>query len=492
MILENIIGLEIHVQLKTKSKMFCRCANAGDSNSPNRHVCPICLAHPGTLPKLNHEAVRLAIKLGLALHANLNYLSQFARKNYYYPDLPKGYQITQDDKPIISGGFLPIFHDNQWKNCEIERMHLEEDSAKNLHSADGQHTLIDFNRAGTPLLEIVTKPNFRFPAEAILFLQELRLTLRALNISDANMEEAQMRCDANISLRPVGDDKYYAKTEVKNLNSFKAIEKALTHEIIRQKELWEAGTPPTVSETRGWDDKKEMTVAQRSKESLNDYRYFPEPDLPLLELNDALVAEARAEIKNLPWKNRLRLMEEYQYDQDLISQLLETPDLLKYLEKTVSELLDWLKTEGMATSVAEAAKLSANWLINRVPPLLKKSGQDWNNLALSAENMAEFLKIILKEEINNQVAGQVLEKMILSKTDADPSHILDDWKNQQADTPGLGEIIEQIVNEHPNEAARYKQGKLELLQFFLGQVMRATRGAYSAEEIKAALVERLS
>lgn len=491
MILENIIGLEIHVQLKTKSKMFCRCAN-DNSQEANKNICPICLAHPGTLPRLNHEAVKLAIKTGLALNANLNYLSQFARKNYYYPDLPKGYQITQDDKPIISGGFLPIYYNNQWKNCEIERMHLEEDSAKNLHSADGRHTLIDFNRAGTPLLEIVTKPHFRFPGEAVLFLQELRLMLRALNISDANMEEAQMRCDANVSLRPIGDDKYYPKTEIKNLNSFKAIEKALTYEIIRQKALWDAGTPPTVSETRGWDDKKEETVAQRSKETLNDYRYFPEPDLPLLELNDALVSKIRGEIKNLPWKTRLRLMEEYQYDQDLISQLLETPDLLNYLEKTVSELMDWLKTVGLATSVVEAAKLSANWLINRVPPLLKKSAQDWNNLALSAENMAEFLKMILKEEINNQVAGQILEKMILSKTDADPSHILDDWKANQADTPGLGEIIEQIISEHPNEVDRYKQGKVELLQFFLGQVMRATRGAYSAEEIKAMLVERLA
>jgi aspartyl-tRNA(Asn)/glutamyl-tRNA(Gln) amidotransferase subunit B len=492
MILENIIGLEIHVQLKTKSKMFCRCANDSDGAQANQNVCPVCLAHPGTLPNLNNEAVHLAIKAGLAMNANLNYLSQFARKNYYYPDLPKGYQITQDDKPIISGGILPIFYNNEWKNCEIERMHLEEDSAKNLHSSDGQHTWIDFNRAGTPLLEIVTKPNFRFPAEAVLFLQELRLALRALNISDANMENAQMRCDANISLRPVGDEKYYPKTEVKNLNSFKSIEKALVYEIIRQKELWEAGTPPTTSETRGWDDKKEETVAQRSKETLNDYRYFPEPDLPLLELNDALVAKVRAEIKNLPWKNRLRLMEEYQYEQDLISQLLEIPDLLNYLEKTISELEDWLKTEKLAINKFEYAKLSANWLINRVPPLLKKSAQDWTTLALSPENMAELLKMILKEEINKQVGGQILEKMILSKTNADPSNIFDEWKSQQSNTPGLEEIVEQIINEHPEEKARYQQGKTELLQFFLGQVMRAARGAYSADEIKAVLIKKLS
>lgn len=489
--LENIIGLEIHVQLKTQSKMFCRCANDPESNQVNKNTCPICLAHPGTLPKLNTEAVHLGIKTGLALNANLNYLSQFARKNYYYPDLPKGYQITQDDKPLVEGGVLPIFYNNEWKNCEIQRMHLEEDSAKNLHAADGKHTWIDFNRAGTPLLEIVTKPNFRFPAEAVLFLQELRLMLRLLNISDANMENGQMRCDANISLRPVGDDQYYSKTEVKNLNSFKSIEKALTYEIIRQKALWEAGTQPSTSETRGWDDKKEETVAQRSKETLNDYRYFPEPDLPILEINDVLVNEIKATIKNLPWKNRLRLMEEYQYDQDLISQLLENQNLLNYLEKTISELEDWLHSEKLNVNKSELAKLAANWLINRVPPLLKKSEQDWQTLALSAENMAEFLKLILQEKINNQVAGQVLEKMILSKTDADPSHILDEWKSQQAETPGLNEIVEQVINEHPEEKTRYQQGKTELLQFFLGQVMRATRGAYSAEEIKETLIEKL-
>jgi len=488
--LETIIGLEIHVRLKTKSKMFCRCSNNGESQTANTNVCPICLAHPGTLPQLNHEAVKLGIKAALALNSNINYISEFSRKNYYYPDLPKGYQITQDDKAIAEDGFLPIYFENKWKKCQLERLHLEEDSAKNMHASDGQHSWIDYNRAGAPLVEIVTKPNFHFPAEAKLFLQELRLLLRTLNISDANMEAGQLRCDANISLRPVGDLEYYPKTEIKNLNSFKAVEKALIYEIQRQKELWEKDDAPKSSETRGWDDKKGETIPQRNKETLNDYRFFPEPDLPILELNDKLINEIKKEIKNLPWITRARLLEEYQFDNDTITQLLENQDLLNYIENVISELMDWMNSEDTKFEIHDLAKLTANWIINKLPPLLKQSEQSWKKMALSGENMAELLKMIKKGEINNQQGQQFLEKMILSKKNVDPSHLLDEIQAEK-NSFNLEKIIEDVLNNNPNEVEKYLAGKTELIRFFLGQVMRLSKGQANPAETEKMLKDKL-
>lgn len=488
--LETIIGLEIHVQLKTKAKMYCRCSNDGEDLPPNTTVCPICLAHPGTLPKLNHEAVRLGIKAALALNASVNFLSEFSRKNYYYPDLPKGYQITQDDKPLATDGLMPIYFDGEWKNAQIERLHLEEDSAKNLHAADGRHTWVDNNRAGSPLVEIVTKPTFQYPEEAKIFLQDLRLMLRDLNISDANMEKGQLRCDANISLRPLGDEKYYAKTEVKNLNSFKAVEKALTYEITRQRKLWEAGNPPEKSETRGWDDKLGETIAQRSKETLNDYRYFPEPDLPLLRLSNELIAEIKEEIHNLPWKTRARLLDEYKLETETINLLLENPNMLNYLENVISELADWMNSEGEKADIEKLSKLAANWLINKVAAFLKNSDQNWENIALSGENMAELLKMIERKEITNQQGQDFLEKMILAKKDVDPSHLLDEAKTAGADF-NLETVIDDVLNNHPEEVQRYLDGKTELIKFFVGQVMKLSKGQANPEEAETMLTEKL-
>ena len=306
--LEPIIGLEFHVQLKTKSKMFCRCANDSDETRPNQNVCPICLAHPGTLPKVNEEALKMAIKTALALNFQINKLTKFDRKNYFYPDLPKGYQISQFDVPLAEHGFFVINgsaedgltgrldDEKQLEKIRLIRLHMEEDSGKSIHEKD--FSLIDYNRGGAPLIEIVTYPDFRSASSAKTFAQELRLLLRHLNVSGADMEKGELRCDANISLRPIDDNELYPKTEIKNINSFKALEKALNFEIQRQTALWEKNEIPAGNETRGWDDKKGETVPQRTKEAAHDYRYFPEPDLPTLKIEQSQIDEIKIYCRN--------------------------------------------------------------------------------------------------------------------------------------------------------------------------------------------------
>jgi aspartyl-tRNA(Asn)/glutamyl-tRNA(Gln) amidotransferase subunit B len=291
-------------------------------------------------------------------------------------------------------------------------------------------------------------------------------------------------------LRPVGDLEYYPKTEVKNLNSFKAVEKALIHEIQRQKELWAKDDVPKTAETRGWDDKKGETVPQRNKETLNDYRFFPEPDLPILELNDELISEIEKEIKNLPWKTRARLLEEYAFGNDTITQLLENQDLLNYLENVISELMDWMNSEKAEYEIEELAKLASNWIINKLPPLLNKSEQNWGSMALSGENMAELLKMIHKNEINNQQGQQFLEKMILAKKDVDPSHLLDEIQADKKDFD-LEKLVEEVLNDNPDEVKKYLGGKTELLRFFLGQIMKLSKGQADPAETEKILKDKL-
>ena len=310
-----VIGLEIHVQLKTKSKMFCGCANRDETVygevPPNTFVCPICTGQPGVLPVVNEQALEWAVKMGKALHGDFNEISKFDRKHYFYPDLPKGYQISQYDVPVMEKGYLEIetIGDNQQpelKKIELTRMHLEEDAAKNIHQE--KNTLVDFNRVGAPLIEIVTQPVLASPAEAKVFLQELRLLARYLNISNADMEKGELRCDANISLRPAGDTKFYPKTEIKNLNSFKAVERALEYEIQRQTKLWDNGNPPSTLSTRGWDEMKQVTEEQRVKEDAEDYRYFPEPDLPAFSLKEII---KKVSLPELPRARRARFVDEF-------------------------------------------------------------------------------------------------------------------------------------------------------------------------------------
>jgi aspartyl-tRNA(Asn)/glutamyl-tRNA(Gln) amidotransferase subunit B len=509
-----VIGLEIHIQLKTKSKMFCRCDNTGEDQPPNTTVCPICMGHPGTLPVINEQAVEWAGLTALALNCKIQNSSKFDRKQYFYPDLPKGYQISQYDKPICLDGRLEIdisekelkqkgMPDNrQNAKIKIKRVHLEEDAAKLIHGEDGKHSLVDYNRSGTPLLEIVTEPDLHSPLEAKIFMQELRLIARYLNISDADMEKGHLRCDANISLMQVVDDPkkekripstLNPKTEIKNLNSFRAVERALEYEIKRQTEIWEKGKPPAITTTRGWNDAKQITEEQRTKEAENDYRYFPEPDLPPLDLQ-GLRDKVIGLLPELPHAKFIRFITQYEFSPEDAKILVEDKPWANYAENVISELQAWLLslegTEGTEEEIWEKNKkqlvrLVSGWLINKLGGLMADNKIDIRRLKITPENFAEFITLIYQNKISGPTAMKILEEMML--TGGDPSQIME-TKNlgQISDTGELEKIIETIIAEHPREAAEYKQGKLTLLQFFIGQTMKKTQGKANpkiAEEI---------
>ncbi|MFH1226141.1 MAG: Asp-tRNA(Asn)/Glu-tRNA(Gln) amidotransferase subunit GatB [bacterium] len=488
--LEPVIGLEIHIQLKTKSKMFCACDNTGENQPANTTICPICTGQPGTLPAINRQAVDFALKMALALNCQISEETKFDRKNYFYPDLPKGYQISQYDQPIAKNGHLSIGK----HKIRINRAHLEEDAAKLLHSADTKNSLVDFNRAGTPLLEIVTEPDINSSEEAKMFLQELRLLARYLEISDADMEKGHLRCDANISLRPKGDKKLHAKTEVKNLNSFRNVERALIYEIERQTELWLSNTPRVSSETRGWNDKKQITVEQRGKEETQDYRYFPEPDLPPLMIDAKWLEKIKGEMPELPQAKAERFIEQYEFSPDDAQILVNNKKLADYSEQVISELKAWLVAlEEMAGSEEEIwqkhkkqlSQLAANWLINKLFGLLFDKKISFSQMKVTPENFAEFITLIYQNKINSRNALEILSEML--DTGADPSHILAD-KNlgQISDEEEIIKIIKKVTKNNPEQVKQYRSGKEALLQFFIGQVMKATRG--QADPI---LVEKL-
>ncbi len=506
--LAPVIGLEIHIQLKTKSKMFCGCDNSGEDQPPNTTVCPICMGHPGTLPVINEQALEWAGLAALALNCKIQEESKFDRKQYFYPDLPKGYQISQYDKPVCFDGFLEIniptkdeSKQRSWAKIKIKRIHLEEDAAKSFHGEGGKHSLIDYNRSGTPLLEIVTEPDIASPLEAKIFMQELRLIARYLGISDADMEKGHLRCDANISLREVLDDpvkektlpKLNEKTEIKNLNSFRAVERALEYEIKRQTELWEAGKPPRITTTRGWDDIKQETVEQRTKEAENDYRYFPEPDLPPLNLRK-LEEKIRGTLPELPHAKKIRFINQYEFTEEEAKILIEDKKLANYAENIISELKAWLvaleEVEGTEDEIWEKHKhklvrLVAGWLINKLGGLMADNKIGIRRLKITPENFAEFITMIYQNKISGPTALKILEEMML--TGGDPSQIMES-KNlgQISNIEEIEKIIDALITERPNEAEEYKQGKTALLQFFIGQIMKKTQGKANpkiAEEI---------
>ena len=405
--LEPVIGLEIHVQLKTKSKMFCACQNDSDNAKPNENICPICMGHPGTLPTINENAITMAIRAALALNCHIAKFTKFDRKNYFYPDLTKGYQISQYDKPLAIHGYLVINNqitdglsgrlddEKQLKRIGITRLHMEEDTGKSVHSKG--NTLLDYNRCGAPLIEIVTEPDLSSPQEAKTFGQELQLIMKHLGISDAEMENGQLRCDANISLRPKGDKKLYTKIEIKNINSFRSLERALAFEINRQTVLWKENKVPTEQETRGWDDAKQETVLQRTKEEAHDYRYFPEPDLPPLTFTDKQIEEAESLLPELPQDKRRRFMEMYSFTGEESKIICETKELAGYAEQIISELKSWVKTidEGDEDEVwtknkTKLIKLVSNWLINKFLPISAENKIKFENNKITAENFAEF------------------------------------------------------------------------------------------------------
>lgn len=492
--LETIIGLEIHVQLKTTSKMFCGCSNDGEHQPPNTTVCPICLGHPGTLPVPNNLAVRWSVKAARALGCTINTIAKFDRKNYFYPDIPKGYQISQFDQPMGEHGFLDIDVEGEERKIGITRLHLEEDTAKLTHTADHEYSLVDFNRSGTPLVEIVTEPDIRTPAEAKVFMEELRLLMRHLGVSDADMEKGHLRCDANISLRPVGEDKMYAKTELKNINSFKFVERGLAYEVKRQTALWEQGSPPEVTTTRGWDENKAATFEQRTKEDSADYRYFPEPDIPPLTFDEEYLRDVELELPELPRDKRARFVEQYGIAPDEAKVITDASDLADYTEQVISELRAWLDAyeEIPGTGVEiweekkqELGKLVSGWLVSKLGGKLQERKQGFGDNPLSAEDFAQFLSMVFTGKLSSRMAQGVLDSML--ETGDSPAVIVErEGLEQVSDSAALEEIAARLVAENEKQAEEYRGGKEAVLKFFVGQMMRETKGAADpkvAEEV---------
>jgi aspartyl-tRNA(Asn)/glutamyl-tRNA(Gln) amidotransferase subunit B len=457
------IGLEIHIELKTKSKMFCNCKNDPDEKHPNINICPVCLGHPGTLPVINQEAVRKTIKTGLALNCEISRHTFFERKNYFYPDLPKGYQISQYSTPLCKNGFLEI----DGKKIRIRRVHLEEDTGRLIHEKDC--SLVDFNRAGIPLMELVTEPDIESPKEARKFAEELQLILRYLEVSDADMEKGEMRVEANISMSEKRNT-LGTKVEIKNLNSFKAVEKALEYEIERQKKILESGKK-IAQETRGWDPAREITFPQREKEEAQDYRYFPEPDLPPLEITQEMIEKIRAEIPELPQQKRKRLEREYGLDEKSIEIFVKDKDFGEYFEKVVSEFDPNLPKEKLSKLI----KLATNYLTTDLLGLLKGASVKGEDFLITPENFAEFITLIEEGKISSKIAKIVLEEMF--KTGADPSHIVEEKGLVLiTDKEEIEKIARQVIFENQKAVLDFKKGKENALQFLIGQAMKKTRG----------------
>jgi len=495
------IGLEIHVELKTKTKMFCDCLNDPNERHPNVNICPICTAQPGTLPVINKEAVRKVIKTGLSLKCQIPEYSKFDRKNYFYPDLPKGYQISQLYQPLCREGFLII----NGKKIRIREVHLEEDTGKLIHPEGENYSLVDFNRAGIPLMELVTEPDLNSAREARRFAEELQLILRYLNVSDADMEKGQLRVEVNISLAKK-EGELGTKVEIKNLNSFRSVEKAVDYEIERQTKILKSGKK-VLQETRGWDAPKGITVSQREKEEAHDYRYFPEPDLPPLHLTSELINEIRSEIPELPQQKRERFKREYELDKKGVEVFVQNKDFGEYFEKVVSELPPRLPQQ----DIKKLIKLASNYLITDLQGLLKGSSVIGEDFLITPENFAEFITLITERgeqgepregederssltyqgKISSKIAKIVLEEMF--KTGADPSHIIEEkGLTQITDGAEIEKIIKEVIKENPQPVKDFQEGKEAALQFLVGKVMSKTGGKANPQIVRDILSQTLA
>lgn len=475
---ETVIGLEIHAQLLTRTKLFCRCSTEF-GQKPNTLTCPVCLGLPGSLPVINKEAVKMAIKLALALKAKINLKSLFSRKNYFYPDLPKGYQITQYHLPIAEDGQLVIEVNGQKKAVGIERINLEEDAGKSIHDGmpdSAEKTYLDFNRCGVPLLEIVGRPDLRSPEEAVEFVQNLRTLLQYLEICDGNMEEGNLRCDANLSVRPVGSTHFGTKTEVKNLNSFRFLAKALEYEANRQIELLEKGEK-IIQETRGWDSSENRTVPQRSKEEAHDYRYFPEPDLPPLVVSEEWVKEIATELPELPQEKIERFVREYNlpvYDARVLT--------------TSRQLADYFEATARAS---KNPKQASNWIMREVLQYLKENNLTINQFPISPESLAELIKLVEDQVITMTIAKEkVFPEMLTSRKSA-KLIIEEQGLKPIADDQVLSQMIEEVLAQNPGPVKQYLEGKVQVLGFLLGQVMKASQGKANPQKAQALLKKAL-
>ena len=476
---KTTIGLEIHAELKTKSKMFCSCVNDPDEERPNVNVCPICLAHPGVLPVINEEAVNKVIKTGLSLNCNIAEHSSFDRKSYFYPDLPKGYQISQYSFPLCKKGFLEINN----RKIKINRIHLEEDVGKLIHE-DG-YSLVDFNRAGIPLMELVTEPNIETAEEAMKFAQEFQLILRYLDVSDANMEKGQMRVEVNISIAKKGAEKLGSKVEIKNLNSFKSVEGAIKFEVERQRNVLESGEK-VIQETRGWLEKKGETISQRVKEEAHDYRYFPEPDLPPLQFKKEEIDLIFSSIPELPNQKRERFKEQYELGEEEIESFVLNRELSFFFEKVISELGNWIKSSNKKDltkkDLIKTYKIASNYIITDIRGLLNSTEKEerTSGIPITPENFAEFVNLIFKGEISSKIAKIVLKEMFLTK--ADPSNIIKEkGLTQINDESEIEEIAKKVISKNQKAVEDFKKGKTNALQFLIGQLMAETKGRTNPE-----------
>ncbi len=474
---EPVIGLEVHVQLKTASKMFCRSKNA-EASRPNQHICEICTGQPGTLPVINKEAVRKSLMVGLALNCEIPKYSKFDRKNYFYPDLPKGYQISQFDLPLNGKGKFEVHVNGQLREIGITRAHLEEDAGKLMHAAKGDYSLVDYNRAGVPLLEIVSEPDIRTPEEAKVYLQELQNLMRYLGVSDADMEKGHLRCDANISLRKKGEKSFPPyKVEVKNMNSFRAVERALIFEIKRQTEMLDEDKTPA-KETRGWVDDKGITVSQRSKEESQDYRYFPEPDLPVLEFTPEFLTELKRELPELPQARKKRFMEQLNLNAADAQTLVGYKELSDYFEEVVSEIDDWCKADNIELSSDEHAKfvkLAANWSLGQFLALLNEAKLNPNDSKITQENFAELIKMIGTGKVSQLSAKDIFAKMF--ETGEDPSNLLESMGLAQVSDEGaLLAAVQKVMAANPKGVEDAKTKGERAFGFLVGQSMKELKG----------------
>ncbi len=475
---EAVIGLEVHAQVQTNTKIFCGCS-ATFGAEPNSHVCPICLGLPGVLPVLNRDVVELGIRLGIATHCQIAPFSQFARKNYFYPDLPKGYQVSMFDLPLAEHGFVEIFSEdetgNGTKKIALTRIHMEEDAGKNVHDGIEVGSLVDLNRAGVPLLEIVSEPEISSGDEAVAYLKALRAILIYTGVSDADMEKGNFRCDANVSIRPVGSTQLGTRSEIKNMNSFRYVQKAIAYEMIRQEEILEEGGR-VVQETRLWDDKKGMTFSMRSKEQAHDYRYFPEPDLVPIKIDQEWIAKVRAELPELPEAKRKRFIENYALPAYDATILTSSQALADFFEEAVS--------------VFPKAKIVSNWVMGDLLRELKQDDKEIEDALIKPKQLAALLKLIDDGTISGKIAKTVFEEMVQSGKS--PEDIVQEkGLTQMSDEGELGRLIDRVIAANPTEVEGYRAGKTKLMGFFVGQVMRETGGKANPGKVNTLLKEKL-
>ncbi|MFA5831984.1 MAG: Asp-tRNA(Asn)/Glu-tRNA(Gln) amidotransferase subunit GatB [Bacteroidota bacterium] len=476
---EAVIGLEVHAQLSTKSKIFCGCSTEF-GNSPNSNVCPVCLGMPGVLPVLNKQVVEFAIRLGLATHCSITPKSVFARKNYFYPDLPKGYQISQYEEPICQHGFVDIeLGDGETKRIGITRIHMEEDAGKSIHDMDTD-TLVDVNRCGTPLLEIVSEPDMHSAKEAYQYLYSIWQTVKYLGICDGNMEEGSLRCDANVSVRLKGETKLGTKAELKNMNSFRNVERAIEYEIKRQIDLVEEGGA-VVQETLLWNAEKNIATSMRSKEEAHDYRYFPDPDLVPVVINEEWITSARKLLPELPKARRMRFIDSFKlpaYDAEVLTQERE---LAEYFESTVRELTK--KNE-------EQYKTVSNWVMTDVLRVVNETKMTITEFPVSPKNLGAMVNLLADGTISGKIAKEVFEDML--KTKEHPKTIVEKKGLVQiSDTGAIEKEIDAILSKFPDEITRYRGGEAKLMGFFVGETMKVMKGKGNPKLINEILKKKL-